>query len=75
MSKTSGCFTIIVNQRGQLLLAKRKDYPLWDLPRGRLDQGEQFEECAIREAREETGNSIFFHKRANKHPAIIEKLL
>ena len=27
----------------------------WDLPKGKLDKGETFERCAVREIEEETG--------------------
>lgn len=36
MAKTSGCFTIVIDKEGRILLVKRKDYPLWDLPGGTL---------------------------------------
>ncbi|WP_442600170.1 NUDIX hydrolase [Neobacillus sp. D3-1R] len=48
---TQGCFTIVLNEDHQLLLVKRTDYPLWDLPGGRLEQEESLEQCAIRETR------------------------
>ncbi|OFI46994.1 hypothetical protein BG262_01285 [Floricoccus penangensis] len=52
MSK--GVFNIIV-QDERILLVKRKDLPLWDLPGGHLDPEESEFDCAIREAYEETG--------------------
>lgn len=55
---THGAFTIITNDCNKILLVKRQDYPLWDLPGGKLEQNETFIECAIREAYEETGFQI-----------------
>lgn len=37
----------------QILLIKRNGY--WDLPKGKLEEGEEIEECAVREVAEEVG--------------------
>lgn len=59
MTVSQGSFTIIVNSdQDKLLLVKRRDVPVWDLPGGRLEKGESDLECAIREAKEETGLEI-----------------
>lgn len=50
----SAC-VLIFNSKGQLLLQKRRDNHFWGYPGGALDIGESFEECAVREAYEETG--------------------
>lgn len=50
----SAC-VLIVNERGQLLLQRRTDNGLWGYPGGSMELGESFEECARREALEETG--------------------
>ncbi|AGN35042.1 NUDIX hydrolase [Bacillus sp. GM2] len=55
---TVGCFTIVENSKGKILLVKRKDYPVWDLPGGRMEKHEQPETCAMREMEEETGYRI-----------------
>jgi 8-oxo-dGTP diphosphatase len=40
----------------ELLLIKQfADQNLWGIPKGRMDQDETFEQCAIRETREEAG--------------------
>ncbi|MEG7379752.1 NUDIX hydrolase [Bacillus subtilis] len=52
---TQGSFVIVSNEKHQILLVKRKDVPLWDLPGGRVDPGETAEAAAVREVLEETG--------------------
>ena len=50
----SGC-VLIFNAQGQLLLQRRRDNGLWGYPGGSMELGETTEECAVREAYEETG--------------------
>lgn len=52
---TQGAFVILSNEKHQILLVKRKDVPLWDLPGGRVDLSETAEAAAVREVLEETG--------------------
>ncbi|MFP7233280.1 NUDIX hydrolase [Bacillus subtilis] len=52
---TQGAFVILSNEKRQILLVKRKDVPLWDLPGGRVDLSETAEAAAVREVLEETG--------------------
>ncbi|QIW78763.1 NUDIX domain-containing protein [Bacillus tequilensis] len=54
---TKGAFVIVSNETHQILLVKRKDVPLWDLPGGTIDPGETAETAAVREVLEETGYS------------------
>jgi 8-oxo-dGTP pyrophosphatase MutT (NUDIX family) len=44
---------LVLNASGQILLIYRKGS--WDLPKGKLDEGESIEACAKREVEEETG--------------------
>ncbi len=44
---------LITNTAGEILLMFRRGK--WDLPKGKLDEGENLEECAVREVKEETG--------------------
>ncbi len=44
---------IVENEDGKILLQYRRGK--WDLPKGKLDEGETIEECAVREVEEETG--------------------
>lgn len=45
-----GC---VRNRLGKYLMIKRRG--LWDIPKGKLEEGESIEECAVREVMEETG--------------------
>jgi 8-oxo-dGTP pyrophosphatase MutT (NUDIX family) len=44
---------IILNEQKELLMIFRLEK--WDLPKGKLEEGEKLEECAVREVEEETG--------------------
>ena len=44
---------IVENEQGEILFMFRRGK--WDLPKGKLDNGETLEECAVREVEEETG--------------------
>ncbi|PSV01778.1 nucleotide triphosphate diphosphatase NUDT15 [Photobacterium kishitanii] len=56
-----GIGIIIVNQHGQILIGKRKNShaPYYSIPGGHMELGETFSQCAIREAEEETGLTIY----------------
>lgn len=49
--KTGG--GLVKNMHGEILLIFRRGK--WDLPKGKLDDGETLLDCALREVREETG--------------------
>mgnify|MGYP000094285226 CR=1 FL=1 len=44
---------VVTNKKGKVLFIYRNDK--WDLPKGKLDKGENIRECSIREVEEETG--------------------
>jgi ADP-ribose pyrophosphatase YjhB (NUDIX family) len=44
---------LVKNERNEILMIFRRNK--WDLPKGKLDKGENLEDCAIREVEEETG--------------------
>ncbi len=44
---------LVTNSEGSLLLIRRNGF--WDLPKGKVDKGETFEQAAVREVEEECG--------------------
>ncbi|MGI9138588.1 MAG: NUDIX hydrolase [Sediminibacterium sp.] len=44
---------LVTNPQGQILWIFRRGF--WDLPKGKLDEGETIQSCALREVAEETG--------------------
>ncbi|MEQ8583260.1 MAG: NUDIX hydrolase [Marinoscillum sp.] len=53
----------VVDKGGKILLIYRKDR--WDIPKGKLDKGENKRDCAIREVEEETGVKVTIEKKIN----------
>jgi 8-oxo-dGTP diphosphatase len=45
----------VVVRDGRVCLVHRPRYDDWTLPKGKLDEGESFEDAALREVHEETG--------------------
>lgn len=60
-----GVKAVIVNDQGQVLLLKAKDY--WDLPGGRTQVGETETEALIRELAEETGLHVTVGRHLGMH--------
>jgi 8-oxo-dGTP pyrophosphatase MutT (NUDIX family) len=44
---------VVLNEKGEFLAIKRNG--VWDLPKGKMEKGEDFETTALREVEEETG--------------------
>lgn len=55
---TIGCGVIIENDKGEILLQKRRDNELWAIIGGSMEIGEKFLETVKREAFEEAGIEI-----------------
>lgn len=48
----------------QILLIKQFEHKEnWGIPKGHMDEGESFEDCAVREVREETGVNVFLMEK------------
>src|SRR6476659_9209660 len=45
----------VVERDGAILLVHRPAYDVWSFPKGKLEEGESWEEAAVREVEEETG--------------------
>ena len=56
------CGVAIVRRNREFLISQRKKNDsfgnYWEFPGGKKNEGETFEECAVREAREETGVEV-----------------
>lgn len=57
-----GIFAIILDDNKSILICHRRDYNLWNLPGGGLNEKETPEQGIIREVREETGLDIAVEK-------------
>jgi 8-oxo-dGTP diphosphatase len=55
---TLGAFAVILDDQGYVLLSHRRDLDVWNLPGGRVEQGELPHETVIREVKEETGLDV-----------------
>jgi 8-oxo-dGTP pyrophosphatase MutT (NUDIX family) len=49
---------LTVDERGRVLLQRRRDTGQWAIPMGKQELGETPTQCAIRETREETGFTV-----------------
>lgn len=65
---SQGAFAIIINnEKNKILLVKRKDYPIWDLPGGTIESGESAEEAVVRETIEESGYITKGHQKIGEY--------
>lgn len=53
-----GAFVTLFDDDGRVLLVRRRDYPVWNLPGGKVKHDELPWNAAVRETREETGLDI-----------------
>lgn len=53
-----GVACAVLDDEGRILLSKRGDFNIWNLPTGRLDSHETLEQAAVREVQEETGVDV-----------------
>lgn len=61
MQKWLGSSGVCINENGQLLMVlqgKPEERKTWSIPSGGKDHEETFEECCIREFKEETGYTV-----------------
>ena len=56
MKKFIAAGGLVFNDNNELLMIFRRGK--WDLPKGKLDEDESIEACAVREVQEETGLSV-----------------
>ncbi|MFI5984366.1 NUDIX domain-containing protein [Streptomyces sp. NPDC051555] len=49
---------VVTDDRGRILLQRRRDNDLWALPGGGMDMGDSLPGTAVREVREETGLDV-----------------
>ncbi|MGE0206744.1 MAG: NUDIX hydrolase [Candidatus Babeliales bacterium] len=76
---------VIIEHNGKILVGKRinSHAPFWSIPGGKLELGETFEQCAVREIKEETNliihdpkviaitNNLETYKEFGKHYASV----
>ena len=58
---------VVVEKDSKYLLVQEKKelvYGLWNLPAGKVDEGETVEEAAVREAKEEVGYKVRLIKKS-----------
>ncbi len=62
---------VIFNQdRSQVLLVKRQDVPVWVLPGGGVEEGENSSDAVIREVLEETGLTVTIVRKVAEYTPI-----
>jgi 8-oxo-dGTP diphosphatase len=58
---------VAIIQEGKVLLTKRRDFEVWCLPGGEVDDGESLVQAALREAREEVGLVVQLERLVGVH--------
>ncbi len=70
MRKDAAIGIVFNKDRSQVLLVKRRDVPVWVLPGGGIEQGENSSEAVIREVFEETGLKVEVMRKAAKYSPV-----
>lgn len=55
---TKGSCCVVINEKAEVLLVLREDFRIWTLPGGGLEPNETWEQAAVRETLEETGDEV-----------------
>jgi len=77
VQKWLGSSGVCISENGQLLMVlqgKTDEKKTWSIPSGGKEHGETFEECCIREIKEETGYSVEIVKELKVKKKIYEHL-
>ena len=61
---------VVLNEKGEILLVKRRDAPIWILPGGGIDPGETPEKAVVREVKEETGIDVAITRHVAEYTPI-----
>ena len=75
MIEATSCGGVVIFRGKVLLLYKnyKNKYEGWVLPKGTVEEGEEYKETALREVKEESGVSAHIIKYVNKNIAVIQK--
>lgn len=65
--KQSVVSIIFNSDKSSVLLTKRRDVPVWVLPGGGIEEGEQPEEAALREVAEETSMQVVIERKTGEY--------
>lgn len=65
--KQSVVSVIFNSDKSSVLLTKRRDVPVWVLPGGGVEEGEQPEDAALREAAEETSMQVVLERKVAEY--------
>jgi 8-oxo-dGTP diphosphatase len=64
----------VVVHDGRIAVVHRPKYDDWSLPKGKLEDGESFQDAALREVKEETGIRVTLeHELASTHYTVGER--
>ena len=77
MQEWYGASGVCINEKGQLLMVlqgKPDEKKTWSIPSGGRENNETFEECIIREVREETGFDVEIVKELQVKKGIYEEI-